>query len=453
VAWSSAVAPTFDLLVRGGTCVLHRGLARVDLGVIGGRVAAIGELATADATQVLDARGLHVLPGVIDTQVHLREPGFEAKETIRSGTEGAVLGGVTSVLELPDTRPPTITAAALEDKISRARERSWCDFACFLGASTEVDEQSRLERLPGCAGVAVYMSGQPRQLLVDDDDLLLRVLGRGHRRLSVHCEDESRVLARFALVEAGAEPSAHAQWRDVDVAARATQRLLGLARRAGRRVHLMHLSSAEECALATQNRDLATAGVTVHHLTLSAPGCYERLGTRAQLLPPIRDEAHTAALWQAVQDGVIDLVASDHAPHSLEDKRRDYPASPAGAPGVQTLLPVMLEHVHAGRLTLTQLTELLANGPARAYNMARKGRIAVGLDADLCLVDLAAERVIEDAWIVSRSGWTPYDGMRVHGWPVATVLRGQILVRDEQLIGEQDGAPIRFADTLRMVAL
>lgn len=447
------MTPAYDLLVRGGTCVLHRGLARVDLGILGGRIAAIGELDPGRAELVFDAGGLHVLPGVVDTQVHLREPGFEVRETIDTGTRGAVLGGVTSVLELPDTRPPTVGAAALEDKISRARARSWCDFACFLGATADADDLDRLERLPGCAGVALYMGGQPRPLLVEDDEHVLRVLSRGHRRLTVHCEDEARAVSRWAMVEAGAEPAAHAEWRDVETSARATQRLLQLARRAGRRVHLMHLSSAEECVLAGQHRDLATVGVTVQHLTLSAPGCYERLGARAVVSPPIRDERHMAALWRAVQDGVVDLVASDHAPHLADDKAREYPAAPVGVPAVQTLLPIMLEHVHAGRLGLAHMVELLSSGPARVYNLARKGRIAVGLDADLCLVDLAEVRTIADDDIVSRCGWTPYAGLQVHGWPRATVLRGQLVARDGELLGDPAGAPIRFADTLRMVAL
>lgn len=447
------MTPAFDLLVRGGTCVLHRGLDRVDLGVTGGRITAIGDLGHHAAATVLDAHGLHVLPGVLDTQVHLREPGLEAKENLASGTQAAILGGVTGVLELPDTRPPTVTAAALEDKISRARARSWCDFACFLGASAEPEDFARLERLPGCAGVALYMSGQQRPLLVDDDEALLRVLGRGHRRLSVHCEDEARAAARWSLIESGADPSAHPDWRDETTATRATQRLLNLARRAGRRVHLMHLSCAEELDPLTQHRDLATAAVTIHHLTLAAPRCYEELGARALTLPPIRDERHREALWRAVRDGLVDLVASDHAPHTRDEKAREYPAAPSGVPGVQTLLPLMLEHVHAGRLGLAQMVELLSSGPARVFNIARKGRLALGMDADLCLVDLAAERELTDAWIASRCGWTPYAGTRVHGWPVATVLRGQVVVRDGAVVGEQSGAPIRFADTLRMVAL
>jgi dihydroorotase len=448
-----ALPMTLDLLVRGGTVVLHRGLARVDLGVRAGKICAIGELDPGSAALVVDARGLHVLPGVIDTQVHLREPGLEARETIDTGTRAAVLGGVTAVLELPDTRPPTVGAAALEDKISRFRAASWCDFACFLGPPPDEGDLPRLERLPGCAGVAVYMSGQPRPLLVDDDEHLLRVLGRGHRRLSVHCEDEARVLARGALAPAGADPSVHPEWRDVDCSARATQRLLHLARRAGRRVHLMHLSSAEECALAEPHRDLATVGVTIHHLTLCAPGCYVELGARAVAHPPIRDERHRAALWRAVQDGLVDLVASDHAPQLADDKAQAYPAAPPGLPGVQALLPLMLEHVHAGRLSLPHAVELLSTGPARVYQVARKGRIAVGLDADLVLVDLAAADTLRDEAVASRCGWTPYHGHRVHGLPRATILRGELVARDGQLLGDPTGAPLRFADTLRMVAL
>lgn len=387
------MASPYDLLIRGGTCVLHRGLARVDLGVIAGRIAAIGELDPDGAAQVLDARGLHVLPGVIDTQVQLREPGLDPGGTLSAGTRAAVLGGVTSVLELPDTRPPTVTAAALEDKISRARAGSWCDFACFLGASHEAEEQGRLERLPGCAGLAVAV----RSPGPGDDELLLRALSRGHRRVSVHVDDDAR-------------------------RARATQRVLGLARRAGRRVHLMRLTSAEECDLATQHRDLATAAVAISDL--GDPGDHDlRSGT-------------TAALWQAVQDGVVDLVAT--APPT---RRPDGDATASGQP----LLPTLLAHLHAGRLGLTHLVELLAGGPARAYNIARKGRLALGLDADLCLVDLRVARDLGDDWSAEPPPRTP----RVR----ATVLRGQVLARDGELVGEQDGNPLRFADTLRMVAL
>jgi dihydroorotase len=397
------VSLSYDLLIRGGTCVLHRGLARVDLGIIAGRIAAIGELDPDGAAQVLDARGLHVLPGVIDTQVQLREPGLEASATIAAGTRAAVLGGVTSVLELPDLRPPTITAAALEDKISRARARSWCDFACFLGASHEAEEQGRLERLPGCAGLAVVMTGAGRT--PGDDELLLRALSRGHRRVSVRCDDD----------------------------ARATQRLLGLARRAGRRVHLMRLGGADDCNLASQHRDLATTAVTMPDL--GDPDDRDH--------PRHPHAARRAALWQAVQDGVVDLVASAQ-PRS--EPTSDTSPAPDPSPA-KPLLPALLEHVRAGNLGLTHLVELLATGPARVYNIARKGRLAVGLDADLCLVDLHAGRDLGDDWSTDPHG-PPNQGR-----PRATILRGQILARDGEIVGEQDGNPLRFADTLRMVAL
>lgn len=390
------MALSYDLLIRGGTCVLHRGLARVDLGVIGGRITAIGELDPDAAAQVLDARGLHVLPGVIDTQVHLREPGLEPGATISANTRAAILGGITSVLELPDLRPPTITAAALEDKISRARAGSWCDFACFLGASHEPEEQARLERLPGCAGLVITLGAAGR---LDDDELLLRALSRGHRRVSVRCDDEAR-------------------------AARTTGRLLGLARRAGRRVHLMRLAGADECNLATQHRDLATTAVTLPDL--GDPG--------------ERDPPRARPLWQAIHDGVVDLLASDHTPRHTDPERPPATHAP--------LLPALLEHLHAGRLALPHLVELLAGGPARVYNIARKGRLAVGLDADLCLVDLRSRRALDDDWADPT-----YQSPQSPGWSRATVLRGQIVARDGEIVGEQDGAPLRFADTLRMIAL
>jgi dihydroorotase len=438
-------AEPFDLLLRGGTVVTPSGAVATTVGVRAGRIAALGVPDTAPAAEVLDLRGLHVLPGVIDSQVHFREPGLEHKEDLESGTRGAVLGGVTTVFEMPNTSPNTDSPAALADKLARARGRTWCDHAFFLGATdANADSLGEWEGLPGCAGVKVFMGSSTGSLLVEDDTVLRRVLAGGRRRVAVHAEDEARLRARKAIAEEAADPSAHPDWRDVDTAVTATRRLLALARETGRRVHVLHITTAEELEMLAGARELATVEVTPQHLTLAAPDCYDGLGSFAQMNPPIREARHRAALWRAVADGLVDVIGSDHAPHTREEKSRPYPQCPSGMPGVQTLVPVMLAHVHVGRLSLERFVDLTSAGPARIYNIAGKGRIARGYDADFTIVDLDAEHTIDNAWIASTCGWTPFHGMPVTGWPVMTVIRGHVVMRDGATVGEPLGEPARF---------
>jgi dihydroorotase len=439
----------FDLVLAGGQVATPNGLEPCDIGVRGGRVAALGALGSASARERFAAAGLTILPGVIDTQVHFREPGLEHKEDLATGSAGAAMGGVTAFFEMPNTSPNTIDAAALNDKLRRAKGRAWVDHAFFVGATDENAEMlDRLELLPGCAGVKVFMGSSTGSLLVADDDALEAVLRHGRRRVAIHAEDEPRLRERLALVQGGADPSMHPVWRDEEVAIRATTRLLRLARRAARRVHLLHVSTAEEMDLLAANKDLATVEVLVNHLTLVAPDCYRRLGTLAQMNPPIRDARHRDGLWRAVNAGIVDVIGTDHAPHTREEKAKAYPQSPSGMPGVQTLIPVMLDHVNAGRLTLQRFIDLTSAGPARIYNIAGKGRIALGYDADFTVVDLKAKRTITSAMMKTKCGWTPFDGMQVTGWPRATVVRGHIAMREDELIGAPVGQPVRFQDTL-----
>ena len=442
------MAESYDLVIRGGTAATPNGIAPADVAIRGGRIAAIGAVA-GSAAEEMDARGLHVLPGVIDTQVHFREPGLEHKEDLATGTAAAALGGVTAVFEMPNTKPSTLTAEDLADKRRRARGRVWCDIAFFIGAAAENAEQlGELERLPGCAGVKMFMGSSTGNLLVAGEDDIRRVLENGRRRVAVHSEDEARLRERHALVKDGADVAMHPVWRDAETAVRSTQRLLRLARAAGRRVHVLHVTTAEEVPILAANKDIATVETTPQHLTLVAPDCYQRLGTFAQMNPPIREARHRDALWHAVEQGVVDCIGSDHAPHTRQEKAKAYPQSPSGMPGVQTLLPLLLDHMNAGRLTLDRLIDLTSTGPARIYGIAGKGRIAVGYDADLTIVDLKARRAIREAWIASRCGWTPFDGMTVTGWPIATIVRGQVVMRDDQLVGTPSGDMVRFTETL-----
>jgi len=439
------LAESFDLLIKGATLVNHAGEGLADLGVRDGRIAAIGNLAANAGGKTLDATGLHVLPGVIDTQVHFREPGLEHKEDLASGSRAAVLGGVTAVFEMPNTKPATVSAEALADKVARGRGRMHCDFAFFVGATREnVEELPRLERLPGAAGVKVFMGSSTGDLLVDDEETLSRILALIERRATFHAEDEGRLRERASLRREG-EPASHSEWRDPEAALAATAKLLRLASAAGKRVHVLHVSTAAEMQLLALHKDLASTEVTPQHLTLVAPEVYQALGTKAQMNPPLRDSSHQEALWWGLAQGVVDVLGSDHAPHTLEEKSQSYPASPSGMPGVQTLVPVMLDHVSEGRLSLARFVDLTSAGPQRLFGIAGKGRVAVGYDADLTIVDLKSEHVIEDAWIASKCCWTPFAGRKVRGWPAGTIVRGRVAMWEGQL-GSACGEPVRFAD-------
>jgi dihydroorotase len=435
----------FDLVVRGAECVLPDGVARTDIGIRGGRIAEIGDLENVASEQFIEAKGLHVLPGVIDTQVHFREPGNEHKEDLDSGTRAAILGGVTAVFEMPNTSPATTSAEALGDKLVRAKGRAWCDYAFYVGATPEnAGDLADLERLPGCCGVKVFMGSSTGTLLVADDDALAEVVSSGRRRFAVHAEDEDRLIERKAIAEAAADVHAHPNWRDPETALRATRRIVGLAMSADRPVHVLHVTTAEEMVFLNGHSSNVSVEVTPQHLTLTAPECYDDIGTLAQMNPPIRDARHRDALWVGVANGTVTVIGSDHAPHTREEKSETYPNTPSGMPGVQTLLPIMLDHVNAGRLTLERLVELVSSNPARLFGIKGKGGLVKGNDGDLTLVDLSASRTITDDWIASRCGWTPFNGRMVTGWPMATVIRGRAVMREDEVIDKPTGAPLRF---------
>jgi dihydroorotase len=434
----------FDLILRGGTVALPTGLERVDLGIVNGQVSSFSPAASATYTRLLDVSGLHVLPGVIDTQVHFREPGLTHKEDIASGSASAALGGVTCFFEMPNTSPNTDSVERLRDKLAIAAKSAWVDFAFYGGATKEnIEALPALEREPGCSGIKMFCGSSTGSLLVDDETHQLRVFRSGTRRVACHSEDEARLLARKAMT-AGQSVSFHPVWRDEQAAFISTERIVRLSQLANRRIHVLHVTTAEELPLLAAHRDLVTCEVTPQHLTLTSPECYERLGSLAQMNPPIREARHQAALWEAVRSGLFDVLGSDHAPHTREEKALSYPASPSGMPGVQTLLPVMLNHVHHQRLSLERLIQLTSSGPARVFDIARKGKIEVGFDADFSVVDLARTETITNQWSRSRCGWTPFEGMRVTGWPIHTIVRGNVVVEDGALVGGPIGQAVSF---------
>lgn len=437
---------TFDLKLVGGIVHLPGGPASVEVGVTGGRIAAIGAT-LGDAAEVVDCAGLDVLPGVIDSQVHFREPGLEHKEDLESGSRAAVLGGVTAVFEMPNTNPNTDTADRVADKLERAYHRMWCDHAFYVGATADnAGELRDLERIPGTAGVKIFMGASTGSLLVDDDAALARVLASGTRRVAIHAEDEARMNARKDFRVEG-DPSSHPVWRDDESAMLATRRIVALARAARRRIHVLHITTPAELEFLAQHKDIATCEVTPQHLTLAGEDAYPRLGTFAQMNPPIRSAAHRDGLWHWVGQGVPDVLGSDHAPHTLEEKAKAYPASPSGMPGVQTLVPLLLDHVANGRLTLQRFIDMTSAGPQRVFGLVGKGRIVPGYDADFTVVDLRKRWTITADWLASRCGWSPFEGMTLTGKAIGTVIRGRRVMWEDSLANEATGEPVRFEAT------
>jgi dihydroorotase len=396
----------------------------------------------------VDCTGLHILPGVIDSQVHFREPGAEHKEDLETGSRAAALGGVTAVFEMPNTNPLTTSAETLADKVRRGHHRMHCDFAFFMGGTREnTRDLPELELLPGCAGVKVFMGSSTGSLLLEDDDGVRAVLKVIRRRASFHSEDEFRLNERKHHQVAG-DPRSHPVWRDEIAAFECTRRLVTLARETGKRVHVLHITSKQEMHFLQHHKDVASVEVTPQHLTLEAPDAYERLGTYAQQNPPVRGGAHRQALWEGLAQGVVDVLGSDHAPHTREEKDKGYPNTPSGMPGVQTLVPIMLDHVNAGRLTLARFVDLTSHGPQRLFGIAGKGRIAAGYDADFTVVDLKRRETITDKWIASRAGWTPFNGVTVTGWPIGTFVRGRKVMWESELTTPSLGEAVKFLDAL-----
>lgn len=439
---------SLDLLIQNAKVMIFKDgriqEVQTNVGASAGKINYIGS-DSPSARKVIDAKNLHLLPGVIDSQVHMREPGMTHKEDLETGTRSAALGGVTSVFEMPNTVPATTTQELFEDKIKRIQGRASTNFAFFIGGSPDnYQNLAQLEKLPGCSGIKVFMGSSTGNLLVEDDPTLEKIFRSGHRRVILHSEDEYRLRARKHIAIDSKDVRNHHIWRDVETAVSSTKRLLALSEKTQRKVHVLHVTTGDEMQILKDHKKLASVEVLPQHLTLAAPECYERLGTLAQQNPPIREKHHQEALWKALQSGIVDVIGSDHAPHTLEEKAREYPNTPSGVPGVQTLVPIMLNHIHRGRLSLARFVELVCENPRWVFGCKSKGRIEIGLDADFTLVDLKKEKTIENKWIASRSAWTPFDGMKVTGWPVATILAGEIVMQDDQMLQAGRGQVVLF---------
>lgn len=443
----------YDLILKGGTVVLPEGISQVDIGIKDEAIHKIGDLsdciADCNADNVIDCKNLHVLPGVIDSQVHFREPGLENKENLESGMKAAAAGGVTAVFEMPNTNPLTITPETIEDKIKRASRAAWTDYAFYLGGTGKTGPNlSSWENGKGICGIKIFMGASTGDLLSASDEEIESVISNGKRVVAVHAEDQYIMQENMkTILGASNDVALHNKWRSPESCLSATMRLVNIAKKHNRRVHILHITTSEEMDFLRKNKDVASVELLANHLTLHAPDCYEQLGTLAQQNPPIRELHHQEALWTALNDGTVDIIASDHAPHTLEEKAEIYPKSPSGTPGVQTLVPIMLNHAHEGKVSLQRLVELWSYGPERIHKLHKKGRIKESYDADFTIVDLNKKKTITNDQQYSKTGWTPYDGKKVTGWPIMTIIRGHLVMRDDELLASPIGKPVKFNET------
>lgn len=442
----------YDLLIKGGRCVLESGIHETDIGVKidhasgEAHIAEIGSISESKAQKVLNARNLHILPGVIDTQVHFREPGLEHKEDIESGSRSAALGGVTGFLEMPNTKPPTATRAALEYKFARAEQTSWTNYGFFIGATSEnARELASLSDTPGCPGVKIFMGSSTGDLLVEQEATLRIILSSVKKRIAIHAEDEERLRERKIQIPSGANSSYHPVWRDDLVAFQATQKIIKMAKETGAKLHVLHISSAKEIEFLREHKGQSTVECLPQFLLFSAPEIYERLGSLAQMNPPIRYKHDQDALWKALLDGTIDVIGTDHAPHTLTEKSQPYPSCPSGMPGVQTLVPIMMNFVNEGRLSLAKATALICTNPSRVYGIKRNGILAKGYQANFTIIDMNKTEEVKSSWLASKCGWSPYTGLKLKGWPVGTVVNGNPVMWEGQLLTRSQPRRFEFA--------
>ena len=426
---------SFDLILKNGTVFTPEATEVTDIAVKDGKIVNFGSFD--NAAEIIDCTNLFVFPGLIDTQCHFREPGGEHKETLETGTLSAALGGVTGIFEMPNTNPLTITPEAMEFKLKKAHETSYVDFAFYFGGTAEYAKHlSEWENIDGVCGIKIFMGASNGDLLSATDEEIDAIVANGKRVIAVHAEDESIMNEnKVTILGDSNDVAMHYKWRSEESCLNATRRIVTIAKKYSRKVHILHITTAQEMAFLKANKDIASAEVLANHLTLHAPDCYDMFGTLAQQNPPIREKHHQDALWNAVADGTVDIVASDHAPHTLDEKSGTYPNTPSGTPGVQTLIPIMLNHVHQGRLSYERLVDLMAYGPYRIHKIKNKCLIRKGFNADFTVVDPKAEHIISNAEQASKSGWTPYDGKKVVGFPTMTIIGGKTIMRDGEITG------------------
>ena len=423
------------LLIKGAKVFSTKGSETKDVLSEDGIITQVAKNIEDSADTIIDGKGKYLFPGFIDTQVHFREPGLTHKEDLETGSRAAALGGVTTFFEMPNTNPSTTTVEAVQQKIESAKTKCVTNFAFYIGATGE--------NLEGICGIKIFLGSSTGDLLLYESEKLLEIFKNTKCMIACHSENEIMLRERIELKNKATSAHDHPVWRNVETALSSTQRLIGLAKEAGRKVHVLHITTQEEIEFLAQNKEHCTVEVTPQHLTLFAPDCYDRLGTFAQMNPPIREVRHRDALWEGVSNMTVDLIGSDHAPHTKEEKEQGYPKSPSGMTGVQTIVPLMVDYAFKNKLTFERLVELMCENPAKMYGM-NKGFIEVGRDADFTIIDPDRKSVIQNKDQASKVGWTPFDGLELQGFVDYTIVNGKIVAKEGKLTGDVAGKPVTF---------
>jgi len=437
------MSDNFSLIIKNGSCYIDGKLTKTDIGLSGNKIKKIGKIEL-NSSKVYDATDKVVLPGIIDTQVHFREPGSTDAEDLESGSRAAVLGGVTALFEMPNTNPPTSNLVEFDKKLQAAKNRMHSNYAFYFGATpNNTDQLAQLKDVEGCCGVKLFAGSSTGNLLVDKEADIEKVISSSDRIVSIHSEDEDIIKLRKKFIKKG-DVHSHAEWRNVEVAMSSTRRVVKIAERYNKKIHVLHVTTRDEVDFLAMHKKNVTFETTPQHLTMYAPDCYDKLGTYAQMNPPLRDKSHYDRLWYAIRNNYNDTIGSDHAPHLKENKLKEYPQSPSGMPGVQTLLPVMLNHVNDKKLTLDQLIKLLCENPVSVFGIKNKGFIKKDYDADFTIIDMNRTIEIKNENIHSKCGWSPFDGYKFKGSPVYTIINGDIKMKEDEILGDPSGRPILF---------
>jgi dihydroorotase len=432
-----------DLIIKNGSCYINKDLKDQDIAIKDGKIIQIGKI-DSESKELFDAKGLTVLPGCIDTQTHFREPGSTDTEDLHSGSRAAIAGGITSVFEMPNTNPPTSNMKEFQRKLDLAQNRMFCNYAFYFGATADnTDDLANLKGLEGCCGIKLFAGSSTGNLLVAEEDDIDKVFQNSSKVVAVHSEDEAILKLNTKLIKEG-DVQTHPVWRSVECAMSSTRRIVRIAEKYNKKAHVLHITTKEEIDFLSQHKGNITFEITPQHLTLYAPDCYDKLGTYAQMNPPIRDKSHYDRLWYAVKNNFNDTIGSDHAPHLKINKEKVYPNSPSGMPGVQTLIPVMLNHVNDGKLTLEQFINSVCENPVKIFGIKNKGFIKKGYDADFTIVDMYKKILVQNKNIESKCGWSPFNGLEFKGTPVATIINGEIKMKDGKIFGDPEGKPLLF---------
>ena len=433
----------YNLIIKNGSCYIDSKLVKTDIALSGNKIKKIGKVEL-NSSKVIDATDKVVLPGIIDTQTHFREPGSTEVEDLESGSRAAVLGGVTSLFEMPNTNPPTSNLIEFDKKLLLAKDRMHSNYAFYFGATPEnIDQLSKLKEVKGCCGVKLFAGSSTGKLLVDKEADIVKVISNSDRIVSIHSEDEEILKLRKKFIKKG-DVHSHPEWRNAECAMSSTRRVVKIAERYNKKIHVLHVTTKEEVNFLAMHKKNVTFEITPQHLTLYAPDCYNKLGTYAQMNPPIRTKEHYDRLWVAIKNNIVDVLGSDHAPHSKENKDKEYPNTPSGMPGVQTIFPIMLDHVNNGKLSLEQLIKLMCENPCRIFGIKNKGYIKEGFDADLTIVDMSKEQVIRNEMMASKCGWTPFNSYKVKGFPIGTIVNGNLVMSEGKIISKAQGQPLKF---------